>query len=181
MSSPYLPKTVRSFLKISIGMHWQRRKWAQLKSYKRGAKTVCREGLLQKAQREERGQGVISISFSCCVLYPWPWGSDCCWLGQLHALARLSMTPPTLSPGSQPQRSVFLSFVSGAGHTCKNRCPIWQGASKFQRSRGLDAQCLGNSFPLSVPSFSLSHLHGPKGILWDSEYCTPAATPAASG
>lgn len=57
-------------------------------------------------------------------------------------------------------------IVSGAGHTCGDRCPIWQGASRFQGSRGLDAQCLGNSFPLSFPCLSLTWSQRNPARLW---------------
>lgn len=139
MSSPYLPKTVRSFLKISIGMHWQRRKWAQLKSYKLGAKTVCREGLLQKAQKGGKRPGSHFHQFQLLCALPLA-------LGIRVLLTRATAcSSQAVYDTSYPVTWLSATeacvpfFVSRAGHTCRDRCPIWQGASKFQRSRGLDA------------------------------------------
>lgn len=99
-----------------------------------GQKQSVGKDCYKRHKREERGQGVISISFSCYVLCPWPWGSECCWLGQLHAPARLSMTPPTLSPGSQPQRPVFLSLCQEQGTHVGTGVPSGRGQANSREA-----------------------------------------------
>lgn len=159
------PKTVRAFLKISVGMQKRGGKWAQLKSYKLGAKTMCKEDCYKRHKLEERGQRVLSIS-SAAVCSPLALGIRLL-LTRATACSSQAVydTSHPVTWLSATEKACVPFFVSGSGHTCRDRCPIWQGASKFQRSRGLDAQCLGNSFPLSFPSYPASHLHGPKGIL----------------
>lgn len=152
MSSPCMSRTVI----ISPRMGKKRRKLIDLKSYKLGVKqSVGRD--TTKVTKEGKRPGSQFHQFQQLCALPLARGTRALLTGPTACSSQTVYdTSHAVTWLSAIEKACVLLLVSGTGHTCGDRCPIWQGASRFQGSRGLDTQGLGNSFPLSFPCLSLT-------------------------
>lgn len=132
-------------------MGGKRRKWTELKSYKFGVKqSVGRD--TTKVTKEGKRPGSQFHQFQQLCALPLARGTRVLLTGPTACSSQAVYdTSHAVTWLAAIEKACVPFLVSGAGHTCWDRCPIWQGASRFQGSRGLDAQCLGSSFPLSPP------------------------------